>query len=99
MRVALELVPTWGGGEMCGSGISQEVAEHLGYGFPEQSHLTEMRFAKQLLGHELMGVYFNDRVKGFWAEHGAIGSTPMTLVGLKPNFSRGVRNCGSYCRG
>ena len=71
------------------SGISQEVTGRWGYAFPEQSHLSEMRFAEQLLGHELMGIYFNDRLKGFWAERGAIGSTPMTPVGLKPNFSQG----------
>ena len=90
MRVTLELVPTSageGGPKVSDGGISQEVVERLGYGFLEQSHLSKMRFVEQLPGHELMGVYFNDRLKGFWAEHGAIGSTPMTLVGLKPNFS------------
>ena len=54
-----------GGGEMFESGISQEVTGRRGYAFPEQSHLSEMRFAEQLLGHELMGIYFNDRLKGF----------------------------------
>ena len=54
-----------GGGGMFESGISQEVTGRRGYAFPEQSHLSEMRFAEQLLGHELMGIYFNDRLKGF----------------------------------
>ena len=69
------------------SGISQEVTGRWGYAFPEQSHLSEMGFAEQLPGHELTGVYFNGWLKGFWVEHGAMGSTPMTPVGLKPNFS------------
>ena len=72
---------------MSGGGIFQEVAGRLGYSFPEQSHLLEMGFAEQLPGHELTGVYFNGWLKGFWVEHGAMGSTPMTPVGLKPNFS------------
>ena len=88
VKVALELVPTsgGGGGKMSGSGIFQEVAGCPGYGFPKQSHLSEMGFAEQLPGHELMGVYFNDRIKGFWAEQGAMRSTPMNLLGLKPSF-------------
>ena len=74
-------------GEMSGGGIFQEVAGRPGYGFPEQSHLSEIGFAEQLPGHELTGVYFNGWLKGFWVEHGTMRSTPMTPVGLKPNFS------------
>ena len=90
VRVTLELVPTSageGGPKVSDGGISQEVVERLGYGFLEQSHLSKMRFVEQLPGHELMGVYFNDRLKGLWAEHGTMGSMPMTPAGLKPNFS------------
>ena len=88
MRMVLELVLTLGG-KMSSGSIFQEVAGHPGYGFPKQSHLSEMGFAKQLPGHELMGVYFNGQFKGFWAEHGAMRSTPMNLVGRKPSFSQG----------
>ena len=88
MRMVLELVPTLGG-KMSSGSIFQEVAGRPGYGFPKQSHLSEMGFIKQLPGHELMGVYFNGRFKGFWAEHGAMRSTPMNLVGRKPSFSQG----------
>ena len=85
VKVALELVPTLGE-VMFGGGISQGVIEHPGYGFPKQSHSSEMGCAGQLPGHELMSIYFNDRPNGFWAKHDAIGSAPMTLVGLKPSF-------------
>ena len=64
VRVALELVPT-SRGVMSGGSISQEVVGRPGYGLPEQSHLSEMRFAEQRPGHELMGVYFNSQFKGF----------------------------------
>ena len=64
MRVALELVPTLGG-KMSGGSIFQEVYGRPNYGFPKQPHLLEMGFAEQLLGHELMGIYFNDRLNGF----------------------------------
>ena len=74
---------------MSGDGIFQEVIGRPGNGFLEQSHLSEMGFTEQLPGHELMGVYFNDRLKGFWAEHGTMRSTPMNLLGLKPSFSSG----------
>ena len=47
------------GGEMFDGGLFQEVTRRLGYGFPEQSYLSEMGFAEQLPDHELMGVYFN----------------------------------------
>ena len=90
VRVTLELVPTSvgeGGAEVSDGGIFQEVVGRLGYGFLEQSHLSKMRFVEQLPGHELMGVYFNDRLKGLWAEHGTMGSMPMTPAGLKPSFS------------
>ena len=86
VRVALELVPTLGR-KMSGDGIFQEVIGSPSNGFLEQSHLSEMGFTEQLPGHELMGVYFNGRLKGFWAEHGAMRSTPMNLLGLKPSFS------------
>ena len=78
-----------GGGKMSDGGIFQEVAGHPGYGFPKQSHLSEMGFSEQLPGHELMGVYFNSQLKGFWAEHCTMISTPINLLGLKPSFSQG----------
>ena len=71
---------------MFGDKISQGVIEHLGYGLPEQSHASKLGRAGQLPDHELMSIYFNDRPNGFWAKHDAIGSAPMTLVGLKPSF-------------
>ena len=46
-------------GEMFDRSLFQEVAGHLGYGFPEQSHLSKMEFVEQLPSHELMVVYFN----------------------------------------
>ena len=85
VRVTLELVPT-SGEVMFGGDISQEVVGHPGYSLPEQSHSSEMRCARQLPSHELMSIYFNDQPNGFWAKHDAIGSAPMTLVGLKPSF-------------
>ena len=85
VRVALELVPT-SGGVMFDDGIPQGVVRHLGYGLPEQSHASEMGCARQLLGHELMSIYFNDWPNEFWAKHDAIGFVPMTLVGFKPSF-------------
>ena len=71
---------------MFGSGISQEVVGHPGYGLLEQSHVLEMGRVRQLLGHELISIYFNDWPNGFWAKHNAIGSAPMALGGLKPSF-------------
>ena len=71
---------------MFGGRISQEVVGHLVYGLLEQSHVLEMGRVRQLLGHELISIYFNDRPNGFWAKHNAIGSAPMALVGLKPSF-------------
>ena len=86
VRVALELVPTSKGEVMFSCGISQGVTGHPGYGLPEQTHASELGRAGQLPDHELMSIYFNDRPNGFWAKHEAIGSVPMALVGLKPNF-------------
>ena len=74
------------GGVMFGGGISQGVAEHPGYGLPEQTHTLELGCTGQLPNHEVMSIYFNDRSNGFWAKHEAIGSAPMALVGLKPSF-------------
>ena len=54
VRMVLELVPTLGG-KMSSGSIFQEVAGRPGYGFPKQSHLSEMGFIEQLPGHELMG--------------------------------------------
>ena len=85
VRVALELVPT-SGGVMFGCGIPQGVAGHPGYGLPKQSHSSEMGCAGKLPSHELMSIYFNGWPNGFWTKYDAIGSAPMTLVGLKPNF-------------
>ena len=76
---------------MFGGRISQGVAEHLGYGLPEQSHASELGHTGQLPDHELMSIYFNDQPNGFWAKHDVIGSAPMTLVGLKPSFRQGCQ--------
>ena len=86
MRMALELVPT-SGGRCLAAASFKKLPGVWAMVFPSNHICRRWGFAKQLPGHELTGVYFNGWLKGFWVEHGAMGSTPMTPVGLKPNFS------------
>ena len=74
------------GGVMFSSGISQRVAGHPRYGLPEHPHAQEIGRTRQLLGHELISIYSNNRPNGFWANHDATGSGPMALVGVKLSF-------------